>query len=366
MKVVHIVRGHFHPNSLDGVYKVVDSLSQAFASKGIDVTVCSVARHHGELFIPDFYRHIQVAESRIRFLLTRLFKAFLEEQPRDTVFHFHSVFIPWFLPAIKFLKHRGFHNIVLTPHGQYIDTAMQISLKKRVFFHLFDAKVIRLVSFVHLIGKSEMNSYVLKYAQRCVLIPNACYPKILPSVASRELVFGYMGRLEIEQKGVDMLVASFLAYKSRGGGGVLRIAGEGADKAHLVAMVRESTFPGSVSFVGVVYDEQKWAFLRSCAFFCHFSRWDVFPTSVLEAASVGIPLLLTNATNMELLVDKYGAGRVLDAATHRFADAMFEMEAIFHDKDKYETMCTNANRMVREELNWDAIAEGMLSEYRKL
>lgn len=351
---------------MDGVYKVVDSLSCAFASKGFSVTVCSVAQHRGEIFKPGSYRHVQVPESRVRFRLARLFKAFLEEQPNDTIFHFHSVFIPWFLPAIKLLKQRGFYNIVLTPHGQYIDTAMQVSLKKRVFFHLFDAKVVRLVSLVHLIGKSEMNSYVLKYARRCVLIPNACYPKILPSVASRELVFGYMGRLEIEQKGVDMLVASFLAYKYRGGGGVLRIAGEGPDKARLIRMVRESAFADSVSFVGVVYDDKKWSFLRDCAFFCHFSRWDVFPTSVLEAASIGIPLLLTSATNMELQLEKYGAGKVLHATTYSFADVMFEMEAIFYDKDKYVKMCTNASRMVSEELNWDAIAERMLSEYLKL
>lgn len=365
MKVVHIVRGHFHPNSLDGVYKVVDSLSQAFASKGIDVTVCSVARHRGELFIPDFYRHIQVPESRIRFRLTRLFRAFMEEQPRDTVFHFHSVFIPWFLPAIKFLNHRGFHNIVLTPHGQYIDTPMQISLKKRVFFHLFDAKVVRLVSLVHLIGESEKNSFVLGNAHRYILIPNGCMPNVSHSLPTRELVFGYMGRLEIVQKGIDKLLFSFFKYKEKGGRGVLRIAGEGKDRKHLQKIVDKSPFASSVSFLGVVYDECKWEFLNGCAFFCHPSRWDVFPTGALEAASVGVPLIVSCATNMQVYVNKYCAGRVLDKRD-MLVDTMFEMEAIFYDNGKYSEMCANASQMIEKELNWDVVADLMIGEYEKL
>ncbi len=51
-----------------------------------------------------------------------------------TIFHFHSVFIPWFLPAMRFLHKKGSHRIVFTPHGQYIDKAMLLSLKNEYFF----------------------------------------------------------------------------------------------------------------------------------------------------------------------------------------------------------------------------------------
>ena len=101
----------------------------------------------------------------MRFFLDKKFKAFLLSCPNDTVFHFHSVFIPWFLPAVRLLKKNGYKRVVLTPHGQYVDEAMNVSLKKRIFFRYFDRKVIKTVDAVQLIGATEQNSYITSNAK---------------------------------------------------------------------------------------------------------------------------------------------------------------------------------------------------------
>ena len=230
---------------------------------------------------------------------------------------------------------------------------------------MFDAKVVRSAALVHLIGESEKNSFILENARRYTLIPNGCMPDTCLSLPCRELVFGYMGRLEIEQKGVDLLLLSFLKYKEGGGKGVLKIAGEGTDIDDLVKIINKSPFGSSVSLVGVVYDEHKWEFLNGCAFFCHPSLWDVFPTGTLEAASMGVPLIVSRATDMDAYVNKYRAGRVLDKRD-MLVDTMFEMEAIFYDNGKYSEMCANASQMIEKELNWDVVADLMIGEYEKL
>ena len=44
------------------------------------------------------------------------------------------------------------------------------------------------------------------------------------------------------------------------------------------------------------------------------------------------------------------------------ADKLFEAERLFEQKDEYLKMCTNANRMIVEELNWDNIASMNIKE----
>lgn len=94
--------------------------------------------------------------------------------PKDSVFHFHSVFIPWFLLAVRLLKKNGYKRVVLTPHGQYVNEAMNTSLKKRIFFRYFDRKVIKTVDAVQLIGATEHNSYITSNAKEFHFIPNGC------------------------------------------------------------------------------------------------------------------------------------------------------------------------------------------------
>ncbi len=369
MKIVHIVRGDFNPSALNGVYKVIDSLSSSLAChEGIDVVVCSVGELGVEIFKPKKYTHVRVAESKALFPITRSFKNFIKQYEPDTIFHFHSVFIPWFLQAVKYLHRNGYHRIVLTPHGQYTDVPMRQSFKKRTFFHFFDSKVIRLASAVHLIGHTEENRYILKNAKKYELIPNGCdHIGKTTEVMHRDLVFGYLGRLEIAQKGLDTLLHSFLKYKDAGGKGQLRLAGGGADEEKLKAISAASAHRNSIVFQGVVSGKMKWQFLSECAFFCHPSRWDVYPTAALEAASCGVPLIVTSATNMDATVGKYNAGAVLKdkEVEDDLADVFFQMESLFYRKADYDAMSDNAVRMLQQELNWDIIASKVIEQLYK-
>lgn len=218
--------------------------------------VCSVDKKiDGEIYQSAYYEHRRFREHPLRFFLDEEFKFFLLTQPKETVFHFHSVFIPWFLPAVKLLRKHGYSRIVLTPHGQYIDEAMMVSLKKRVFFRLFDSKVLRLVDAVQAVGRTELNAYLKDNAKQCYLIPNGCNPVDTPIIYNLSLVFGYMGRLDIKQKALDVLVKAFAFYCKQGGTGVLRLAGDGSDKEYLLSLCQQLGVMERVEFVGKVFGE---------------------------------------------------------------------------------------------------------------
>ena len=364
MNIVHIVRGNYTPLALNGVYMVIDNISIALSKQmvGGKVVVCSVNTHvENDIFQSAFYEHIQFKEHPLRFFLDKKFKAFLLSCPNDTVFHFHSVFIPWFLPAVRLLKKNGYKRVVLTPHGQYVDEAMNVSLKKRIFFRYFDRKVIKTVDAVQLIGATEQNSYITSNAKEFHFIPNGC--KSQPAVEVKQtpcLTFGYMGRLDTEQKGLDILIQAFAFYRKQGGKAALRIAGDGPDKASLERMCEILELGKSVCFVGKVIGDEKWNFFKTCNFFLHSSRWDGLPTGCLEAAASGTALIVSVETNLGTYLNKFKSGFVYlsdGRPVQALADRMFEAERLFGQKDDYQEMCNNANRMICEELNWDNIAD---------
>ncbi len=362
MNIVHIVRGDFNPNSLNGVYKVIDSVSKALSSNNVNVCVLSISdKGKEDIYIPKEYNHIRVAESKFLFLITKEFKSFISNQPIDTIYHFHSVFIPWFLKAMKYIKSHGCDHIVLTPHGQYITEAMKTSLKKRIFFYFFDSKVIQNADIVHLIGKKEYNNYIKKNNTNIRFIPNGCN-LFNSELQERNLTFGYLGRLEIMQKGLDVLIKAFGEYKRNDGIGVLKIAGDGPNKNEIEKLVKDEKLENDVSFEGVLYNGEKWAFLKNTAFFLHPSSWDVIPTACMEAASCCVPLIITKETNLGEYILKYQSGYIINKNVKDIVEKLFIAERLFKTSDEYKKMCMNSYNMIHEELNWNNIGNRFIKE----
>lgn len=361
MNVVHVVRGDFNPNSLNGVYKVLDSVSKVLASKNINVCVLSVSNDKKDIYRPQEYKHFRVSESRYLFFITQEFKEFINKQSVDTIYHFHSVFIPWFLPAMKYIKSKGCKHIVLTPHGQYVDEVMRSSLKKKIFFYFFDSKVIRTADIIHLIGQSEYNGYIKKNNSNIHIIPNGCNFNNM-ELKERSLYFIYLGRLYIRQKGLDLLIKAFSLYKKHGGKGYLRIAGDGPDKDKLKNLVAKENLEDNVIFDGVLYDDKKWNFLNNGAFFLHPSQWEGIPTACMEAASCYVPLIITKETNLGEYVKKYNSGYIIQYDIKDFSDKLLIAEKLFEIPEEYKKMCHNSYKMIHDELNWNNIGNRFINE----
>lgn len=81
-----------------------------------------------------------------------------------------------------------------------------------------------------------------------------------------------MGRLNKGQKALDIMIKAFAFYRKQGGMAVLRIAGDGPDKASLEKMCEILGLGKSVCFVGKVIRDDRWNFLKTCNYFLHSSR----------------------------------------------------------------------------------------------
>ena len=361
-QIIHILPGKANPNTQNGVNIVVDALANEQQKMGLSVCVMGVASNTVKRHNPTYhYKLFERSWNRLH-CKKEWTDFLLGASDERTVFHFHSVFMPWYLSLIRLLKRNGRNHIVLTPHGQYVDAAMR-PLRKRLCFYFFDRHILREVERVHLLAElTEKNAFIENNAHQVEVIPNGIYcedtdEQRLPS----KLKIGFLGRLECRQKGLDVLIQAFSQYKKEGGNATLALAGSGPDEHKLKEMALTLNISDSVVFVGKVLAGAKQQFIRSCAAFISPSRWEGIPLSCLEVASEGCPLLITRQTNLEPYVVRHHAGIVIPECEKNYVlKLLHDFEKAYTNKNKYRTICRGAREMIVKELNWPTITRKMV------
>lgn len=111
-----------------------------------------------------------------------------------------------------------------------------------------------------------------------------------------------------------------------------------------------------VIFFGKQFGDDKLELLKQLHVFLHPSRYDGIPMAVLECALMGIPAIVSEATNVKEAVDNYNSGLSLeDIKPSTIAESFKTMEEII-DTEDYQSMRAGAFRMVKEEFDWEKIA----------
>jgi GalNAc-alpha-(1->4)-GalNAc-alpha-(1->3)-diNAcBac-PP-undecaprenol alpha-1,4-N-acetyl-D-galactosaminyltransferase len=103
----------------------------------------------------------------------------------------------------------------------------------------------------------------------------------------RHLIVG-MGRL-IEQKGFDLLLASFAQVAARHSDWSLKVIGEGPLRSQLEALSQKLNLTGQVEFTGALYDP--FPTLRAADLFVFSSRFEGFGNALCEAMACGVPAI---------------------------------------------------------------------------
>ncbi|QUF03683.1 glycosyltransferase [Actinosynnema pretiosum subsp. pretiosum] len=104
---------------------------------------------------------------------------------------------------------------------------------------------------------------------------------------SADVVF--VGRLEIAQKGLDLLLRSWALARHRVPGSLV-LAGSGPDEARVRALVAELGLADRVRFVGWVSGEEKFRLMAGARVVAVPSRYETFGIVALEALATGTPV----------------------------------------------------------------------------
>jgi glycosyltransferase involved in cell wall biosynthesis len=133
----------------------------------------------------------------------------------------------------------------------------------------------------------------------------------------------YVGRL-LSGKGVADLLDATARLHADGIPLRLRLCGEGADRNALESRTRELGLAEHVDFLGTVDNRTALAEMAKATFFVNPSWSEGLPTTVLEAAAMGCPVIATDVGGTtEIVTDGADGWIVPPRQPQRLAEALF-------------------------------------------
>jgi glycosyltransferase involved in cell wall biosynthesis len=106
-----------------------------------------------------------------------------------------------------------------------------------------------------------------------------------------------------ELKGIDLLIQSLPVVLKSIPELKVYIAGKGPQEEELKTMVQNLNLEDHVKFLGFISDEEKYQYYNSCKVVAVPSRWDCQPITLFEAAASGTPVVASDMSNPEVVVD---------------------------------------------------------------
>jgi glycosyltransferase involved in cell wall biosynthesis len=379
--------GRCNPESANGIDKMVFHLSRAQAALGHAVAVFSLTGKPA-IAIPGVqvatYRpvSITIGSERARDLLVgrsplNLSSALVSDLLawRPDILHLHFVHVPQNLVLAHHARRVGIPYCV-SIHGGLAPRALaRRRWSKRVFNALFEQRYLNRAAFVHALGPEDHDGLEeCGVHNRIIDAPNGIDLASLPTPADRgalaelapalrgKRVFAFVGRLDPQQKGLDLLVHA-LARLERDDIALALIGTDWREqRAVLEALARQLGVADRVIFTGPAFGQRKADLLGGADVFVHPSRWEGFPLSVLEAAGSGLPSLLSHAADPADAFSTGAASITVDpivdgirAGLSRFADM---------EPDALRAMGERARRVVESRFGWPPIAQAFVDAYQ--
>jgi glycosyltransferase involved in cell wall biosynthesis len=177
------------------------------------------------------------------------------------------------------------------------------------------------------------------------------------SAAERDFTFVFVGNL-LREKGVYNLIAAFVALRQRSQSIRLIVVGDGPERSGLARAVDEAGVSGAVEFTGQVGRDAVRASLARGRVFVLPSDWEGLPVSVLEAMSMGLPVIATDGSPPELF-PLWAGLRIPIRDLGALTDAMSTAMQNHSDFD-----CTRIRAFAIAQYDFRAVAERIVDVYR--
>jgi glycosyltransferase involved in cell wall biosynthesis len=285
--------------------------------------------------------------------------------PQVDFIHLHSVFSP----QNNFGARLGVPYGV-TPQGGWSRQVLKgrRAAAKAVWVALFEKGLWAGASFIQAVSNTEERELrQLPKMGHLEFIPNGVdIPLAAANIPTRAPYFLFLGRLAVEQKGLDLLIKAYGAARKqhaflpdlliagpdyRGGGAVLK------------ALVSRLGLGDKVQLIGPVFGETKSQLLAGAYVFVHPSRWEGMPLSILEALGQGTPCLVSQATGLSEWVEARSCGWSTGLDAHNLAEALVRLAS--DEKDVW-AKAQHACSSVRSDYSWANIAHRLSSLYGRV
>ncbi len=363
MKIWHVGAGS-SPNDVNGVNYAVWAVAKAQVLLDHEVSLIlenepdEAARETAKSYGLDL-REIPV--SMFHFQKAKI-KRLLADEPPQMV-HFHSVFIPQQAILARNLQRAGI-PFVITPHGGLAANILRRNqLKKRLYSRLIESPRFMRAAAVSVVMPKEIEeirSFVPEFNRLIRFVPNPVDDELFDK-NSPQIEFGrkrvvYLGRFDIEHKGIDIL---------------LEIAGHlpktdfhlyGAEDANTRRELNflKASRSSNVYFHQPVYGAKKIEVLENADLYLQTSRWEAFGISIAEAMAIGLPCAVAEKMHIAELVRREKTGIILSDNPKAAAE---EILNLLNDKETWSDYSAKAKKFALENFTSKGVAAKYIDFY---
>jgi glycosyltransferase involved in cell wall biosynthesis/O-antigen/teichoic acid export membrane protein len=332
-------------------------VNRRLAARGHEVTVLTTRFPGCADRVQDGVRYVHIGFGAGRNRVTRTFGYVLaaarecRRRPADLVVE--DFFAPVSSAAAPLWSGRPTVGVV-----QWLN-AREKARQYRLPFHLVERFGVRrhdrMVAVSHHVG-AELQA--LNPTADIEVIGNGVPPAAtaVPRAPGDDVLF--VGRLEIAQKGLDLLVRAYELAASRIGGDLV-LAGSGPDEPQLRELVERAGLTGRVRFVGHVDEARALALMGGSRLVAMPSRFETFGMVAVEAMATGAPVVAFDIDALREVLPADCSRRVPAFDVDAYAD---ELVAAYHDDD-WISRAEPAGRRFAAGFDWDVLAARQESVY---
>ncbi len=258
-----------------------------------------------------------------------------------------------------FAKRRNIF-LINSIRGEFNDAKSIAEPKKKLFLPFVEFMLNR-SNLIHVLNSAEAD--VLKnrgITSMIEVIHNGIYlPRNTKTHKAPPKKILYLGRLD-PLKNIENLIMAWKIFDHKEW--ELIIAGTGEEKfvMYLEALCENAK---NIKLIGPVYEEAKKSLLQEVGWFILPSMNEGMPMAVLEAASYGVPSVITKECNLPQLIAG-GAAIETKQSIDEIRDSL--IKAITLDDDDWSEMSTNSYKIIKDMFSWESVVKGFSENISKV
>lgn len=389
MKILQIVPYFYPAWAYGGPGKLVYDTSSYFASKGHRVTVCTSDAYDENVRMPE---KLKIRKKNLNVKYFTNFNNYL-------TYHYNIFFTPRFFYDVTFwikkydIVHiHDFYTLqnfylgflcrifdvpyILSVHGCLEEKRIaQRSLFKKIFLWIYGYQLLRHASAVIATSENEVKAYQAYgiNADKIYLLGhgivssefetklNKKQSRTKLNLPQSKMIITYLGRIH-KIKGLDRLIEAINMLKKDD---KLHFVIAGSDDGYLEELknlIRKNELENKITLLGTCFGEQKAQLFKASDIFIYPSYSEGFSLGILEAASAGLPMILSTGCHFDL-VQKTKAGLVVVNSPKKLAQAISQ---VAKNKTKMAIFSKNARLLVDENYSMAKIGDDLIDIYEKV
>ncbi len=376
-KLTIYIVGDLKSGAADGLaefnYRNVKLLKDTFLFEFVEFDNTKSSKYYHIEIREDIAVHRFGTKGLLPFTLPVAFSGWLKGLTTESLFHLSHIWnVRNYLIARSLVRRNT--PYLITPHDSYVyggeyneNRPLIKRLYRAGFVSVFDKYVLDHAQIVHALTDHCVPSLRLITNTPIIVVENQIADtNISLSVSSLKPQVCFIGRFNIVQKGIDLALKAFAAFKEGGGSSGVRFVLVGPSNEQASEAVRSMcedlklTIGEDIILTGKVSESERNSMLGESKVYMQLSRYEGFGLSVGQALSSCKPVIISTGIPIGKTIGLHQAGYVVNNAQEA-AEALHKIFSM--SQPAYLEMALNARRCYEQEFHPEVIKPKLIQLY---